>query len=291
MKRELYFLAIILSIATSGCQTSQNLGTPSPNSGLNKNLRNQVSAAQDSLSQVEKPLGESEAQIDTAKSGVQTGADKNQIATQLDTAHAKIEEGKSLLTKASIEIGTAMNTATQAVAAAEISDKAIKNLQKQNSDLNDKLKSQQQWVYKLLAGVAAFIIVAGIAICVASALTGFASMQIGIGVSVGGITLLILTLTIQKYATYLTAACGVLLLALMIYFGWKLFTSFKANKELVQFGEAVKATASDDVKKKLFGDGTSPHPNSIADSIQSDSTQKIVDAAQMQLKIDQAKNS
>jgi len=292
MKRELLFSAFVsLVIAISGCCSHPDEGNLQSVEPVVSALRNQVSTVQNSISKAQEPLNESEQHIDDAKVGVLSGADSNKVSGELDLARVKVEEGNSLLAKASVNIGTAMNTAAQAVADAEHSDKAIKTLQKDNADLQNKLNSEQQWVYKLLAGVAAFIMVAGIGICVASVLTGFASMKIGVCVSTGGVALLVLTLTIQKYQSYLIAGCGILLLVLMIYFGWKLFTSFKANKELVQFGEAIKTKASDDLKKELFGDNNSPHPDSVADSIQSESTQQIVDAVRKQLQIKKIKNS
>lgn len=184
-----------------------------------------------------------------------------------------------------------MTTAAQVVSAATQSDANIKSLQTANQELQEKLDSQSAWVFKLLLGIAAGLIVAGIGVCVASMLIGFASLKIGGLVSASGVALLVLTLTLQKYEKYLVIGCGILLLVVAAYFCWQLFVSAKANKELVEFGEALKTKTTPALKNELFGDNNSPVPNSLADSIQSDSTQQIVSKLRTHLKVAAAKKS
>lgn len=285
MKKALLLVAII-PLLMAGCQTQNNPPTSNaPLKPLNDTLNRQVGDAQTSIQNVQAPLTESGQHIENAKISVLTSNQPSATVGELDAAKTKLDEGQSLLTKASVSIATAVTTATQAVVAATQADAQIKSLQTKNTDLQNKLNTQSAWVFKLLLGIAAGLIVAGIGICVASMMIGFASLKIGGLVSAGGVALLVLTLTLQQYEKQLVIGCGILLLAVAAYFCWQLFVSAKANKELVQFGEAVKTKADGTLKTQLFGDNNSPVPNSLADSIQSDSTQQIVSNLRTHLKV------
>jgi uncharacterized membrane protein len=214
--------------------------------------------------------------MDNAKVAVLTTNNPSAVVKELDAAKSKLQEGSSFITKANVQMLTALNTATQAVAAVQESDKALKTLQTENAGLNKKLAGQSAWVFKLLLGIAAGLMVAGIGVCVASMVIGFASLKIGGLISAGGAALLVLTLTLQTYEKQLAIGCGILLLAVAAYFLWQLFVSAKANQELVQFIEGLKARVTPALKNELFGDNNSAVSSSLADSVQSDSTQAIV---------------
>jgi uncharacterized membrane protein len=275
MKKLFFTFAVIPLLAASCCCDRQN---PSGNPAVADviTLRDQVATAQTSLQGAQSPLDESGAHLDNAKVAVLTTNNPTAVVKELDAAKSKLQEGSSFITKASVQMLTALNTATQAVAAVQQTDRALKDEQAKNAELTKRLDSQKSWVFKLLLGIAAGLIVAGIGVCVASMVIGFASLKIGGLISGGGVALLVLTLTLQTYEKQLVIGCGILLLVVAAYFLWQLFFSAKANKELVQFGEALKTHVAPDFKKTLFGDNTSAISTSIADSVQSDSTQAIV---------------
>lgn len=275
MKKHLLAFAIVPLLAASCCTHNPN---PSGNPAVADviTLRDQVATAQTSLQGAQSPLDESGAHMDNAKVAVLTTNNSAAVVKELDAAKSKIAEGSSFITKANVQMLTALNTATQAVAAVQQTDKALKDLQNENAGLKKQLDSQKSWVFKLLLGIATGLIVAGIGVCVASMVIGFASLKIGGLISAAGVALLVLTLTLQTYEKQLVIGCGILLLVVAAYFLWQLFVSAKANQELVQFGEGLKARVTPALKNELFGDDNSAVSSSLADSVQSDSTQAIV---------------
>jgi len=309
MKKYLLAVAILQFLVASCATTDDSKPGVSPKAGV-VSMRDQLVTSQTSLQSAQTPLEESGTHIDNAKVAVLTTNNPTAVTAELDSAKSKLEEGKTWVTKANVAVLTALNTATQTVAAVEQSDQQIKKLQTENDNLHNQLNDQSKWVFKLLLGIAAGLIVAGIGVCVASMLIGFASLKIGGLISAGGVALLVLTLTLQQYKRELVIGCGILLLITAAYFLWQLFVSAKANKELVNFNEGVKniisgtpsaatpaaavpntaaPSAASVLKTTFFGDNNSPVPNSLADSVQSDTTQAIVKKLRKHLEIEKIK--
>lgn len=304
-------LAVVSLLVAGCCHTPPISKGPSATTAA-KYALNQVSSAQTTLQKAQAPLQESGDHIDSAHTTLLTGTNPQPAIKDLETARAKLEEGKIAVIKAGFTMDNALISVTQAVASAEINEKKATDLEAKNKELEKKLETQSAWVFKLLLGIAAGLIVAGIGLCVASMYIGFASVRIGLMVSASGVALLILTLTLQTYRKELVLGCGILLLVTAAYFLWQLFVSAKANKELVQFNEGVKniiggsgeggaagavanlaapktpAPTGSNLKAQLFGDNNSTVPNSLADSIQSDSTQAIVKQLRKHLKVEKA---
>jgi hypothetical protein len=309
-------LAVVSLLVAGCCHTPPISKGPSATTAA-KYALNQVSSAQTTLQKAQAPLQESGDHIDSAHTTLLTGTNPQPAIKDLETARAKLEEGKIAVIKAGFTMDNALISVTQAVASAEINEKKATDLEAKNKELEKKLETQSAWVFKLLLGIAAGLIVAGIGLCVASMYIGFASVRIGLMVSASGVALLILTLTLQTYRKELVLGCGILLLVTAAYFLWQLFVSAKANKELVQFNEGVKNMISgggsggnpptgsvglvgsgnggsptgSSLKAQLFGDNNSTVPNSLADSIQSDSTQAIVKQLRKHLKVEKIQNS
>jgi hypothetical protein len=282
----------MVSLFMAGCvgpRSDGNSGTSATHDA--NNALAQVTGAQGSIENAKAPLAESGTHIDKARDTLVAGADPKPAVKELEAAKSKLEEGKTLVDKAGFAMDNACISVTQAVAAAAGCEKRAKDAEARCNDLQKKLDTQSAWVFKLLLGVAAALIVAGIGLCVASIYIGFSSVRVGLMVSGAGIALLILTLTLQQFKRELVCGCAVLLLLTAAYFLWQLFVSAKANKELVQFGEAVKSKADGNLKTQLFGDNNSPVPHSLAHSIQSDTTQAIVSQVRQHLAVENAKKN
>ena len=315
MKKYLFSFALLPLLAAS-CVTDKPTSQANVAGYAAGSLRDQVSTTQANIQNAVAPLNESGQHIDNARIAIGPTNAASGVISELNNAKSKLDEGKNFVIQANQSALLALTTATQTVAAVELSAQTIKKLEQDNADLTEKLHSKIDWIFNMLAAIAGCIIVAGVGICIASAVIGFASVRAGSIVSAGGVALLCLTLTLKKYQDQFTLLCGVLIvvgiLGLVAYFCWDVFVKNKANKELVQFGEGIKniiggagdggaagavanlvapktpAPTGSSLKAQLFGDNNSTVPNSLADSIQSDSTQAIVKQLRKHLKIEKA---
>lgn len=158
-------------------------------------------------------------------------------------------------------------------------EKQIKALLKENEHLKDANNQKQKFIYNILKTVAGIGIAAGIA------LFFLGHSKMGVPITFASVTLLAVTIFLQRFELYIALAAGIILIVLICYIlynAWKNgklnLTKEKALKEVVcMIDEHIKPSMTKESIEKVFGPITPPPPPvPLANKIQSETTKKLV---------------
>lgn len=235
----------------------------------------------------------------------QANKDKNSIYTitpvqaeTIDNKASNIQEhaGRIIENSNSIDDNTKQLSILQKNFEKQIADIEI-SYQKQIKDLisnyekicsnlkteNDKLKAEENkktnFIWNMLK------IASGIGIAAGIVLFFLGQSKMGIPITFASVTLMAITVFLQRFELYIAIAAGILLVVLIGYIihnAWQTrktgVTTKTALEEVVHLiDEHIKPSLPIDVVEKLFGPRTPPPPPTpVAATVQSPTTQKLV---------------
>lgn len=284
---QIFLFAIILIALQFGCKATRNTITNRPE------ITPSVDLAVNSVNSAKEQVSLSREELSRTTTLIEDNAEKGKTETPEEVRKLlfprwdnillatksqwqlvnKLEQTEEQLVGASFQLNYAKervleleNFAENQIIRAEKAEDQIRALKE---SANKQLKEKFAWI-----SIASF---AGL---VLSIVLAFMGNKIAVTVAIGcAISLALSIFLIQSWAYIPWVVGGILLIAAGVTI-WQIIEKKKAVEELIVTGEIAKHELGEEKRKKLFGDGALP---GVVSSIQSNSTQKMVQEARQKL--------
>jgi len=253
MKYNIVFVMLILCMFLFGC-SSRKTEIPIEYSG---NIKDTISQVIDNNSVVV-----------TKSRNIQTIAKEEVVINDAKEIEIISEKSNSLLDNANIEL-VSNNT-------------YVEGLKKELEQSRNKSKQMMETLFNTLLFLSVIMVISGIAIGI------FLNKSLGVTITLIGI----LSMSVVKFYlifsnVFVYFGCGIfsLIFLYILYKAYQLFVATKTNIKLI---DTIKTCLPEDTKTKVFGDKQKGILG-VADTLQSDSTKKIVNDIKFDLKLKKEK--
>jgi hypothetical protein len=189
-------------------------------------------------------------------------------ADDISTESSKLKETSRNLSKAGVRLEISGKTIDGYYKRIAETEKDNEKLTKENTKLNEDMKSGLNKMLKWIVGGC----VIGAGACAAMALF-FGNIKGGLFGATTCIIVMVLAIAVGQYMIYIAIAGILAIIATLGVLGYQLFVQRRAISDNVWTQEVAKKHMSSDLKEKIYGDGKKKGKAGI---IQSATTQKIV---------------